>query len=210
MSDIIQHETFTRVYEKTKAAMKDGLLAVAAISAPCKLTKGKEYRLRFDKMDDSIYYEDDAGIPVYLVYPEDLKAFEPLVDVTDILERVKDVDGRLQERVKELTALLGKIPTEDHEFKPGDVVVYQGAEEDKPYVIAKVLDQEERLTVGKIMETLVAHDLLVYHVYDGVRVSILPSYQVRKVGSLEEWGMEPLAPSLIEKLTVFSADPQFA
>ena len=136
MSDILEHETFTRVFQKTKAAMEDGLLAVAAISSPTKLTKGKEYRIKLDVRDDTLYFVDDSDVPVYLIYPEDLKQFEPLVDVSDMLDRVKDVDGRLQERVKELVRKLGTINSTPSTLQPGDVVVYEGAEEDKPYVVA--------------------------------------------------------------------------
>lgn len=205
MSEIVESAAFTRLYQLAKAAGVEGYVAIAAIDSPTSLTKGKEYRILLDRRDDTLYYEDDAEIPVYLVYPEDLKRFEPMVDMSDIIEKITDASGRIECRTQELVAELLKIPTAPTDLKPGDVVVFEEAEEDKPYVVAKILNREERLIVAKVLETLVIHDVLVYHLNGGIAVSILPSHKTRKVSSLQELGLEPLAPEIIEKLTVFDA-----
>lgn len=206
MSDLVQSATFARLFELAKAAGSEGYVAVAAISSPTSLTKGKEYRIFVDKADDTLYYTDDLEIPVYLIYPEDLQRFEPLVDVSDMIEKVGGVRGRLECRLDELMAEIRKIPTESTQIVAGDVVVVLENSDEKPYIVAKVLSRDEMRYVGQVADTLVAHDLLVYHNHGGLTVSILASHKVKKIGSLQEMGHEPLAPSLLEQLTVFDRD----
>ena len=210
MSEVVDSMAFARLRELAKQAGPEGYLAVSAIDSPTSMVKGKEYRILVEGEDDTLFFIDDAEIPVYLVYPEDLKRFEPLVDVADLTSRATDQQGRLELRVSQLVKELVKIPRGAPDFKAGDIVVFNDGMDDKPYIVAKVLTRDEIRYIGKVMNTLVAHDLLVFHEHGGVMVSILPSYNVRRVGSLEEWGHSLLAPDLLEKLTVFDATPQVA
>jgi hypothetical protein len=210
MDELVQNATFSRLFRLAQAADKEGYVAIAAINSPTSLTKGKEYRILIDKADDTLYYMDDAELPVYLIYPEDLKRFEPLVDVSDMIEKVGDAQGRLECRLNDLVGELKKIPTEPTNIKAGDVVLVLESNDEKPYIVAKVLSRDEMRYVGKVTETLVAHDLLVYHNNGGLTVSILASHRVRKIGSLQEMGYEPLAACLLEKLTVFDAIREIA
>lgn len=207
MSEIIMAElTFRRLEELVESAGDEGFMVVGAQSSPTKLTQGKEYRLFNDGQE--MYFEDDSDLPVYIRDHEDLAMFEPIVDPATLTCKLEDVRGRTEHRVVELVKELVKISQVKTDFKIGDIVVLntQADRVDaKPYVVAKILTPEEVRFAASVVETLMAHELLVYHLDGSPLVSILQASSTTRIGSLEEWGMDPLDPLLVEKLTVFSA-----
>lgn len=205
MSELVKELTLGRLQQLVREAGPDGLPVCAAKDVATSLTKGRWYAVRLTSAGELVFH-DDFSIPVYLNTAEDWERFEPIVDSQQVASEMVDHRGRLEHRVMGLMEVLGRLPKQEVKLQAGDIVVRKDPTDgldDRPYVIAKMLDRDEQKLTAQVMQTLAAHDILAYHNYNGPCVSILASHSVERIGSLREWGLGELDPELIERLTVF-------
>lgn len=206
MSQIVKELTLARLQQMVRETGTKGLPVKAIKDIPASLTKGRVYLVRITSAGELIFH-DDFDIPVYLNTAEDWDRFEPLVDAGEVEDEIVDHRSRLEHRVRELLGGLSKVDISGTRLEPGDIIVRKdpidGTMDDRPYVVAKILSREEQRMVAQVCQTLMSHDVVAYHNYNGPTASVLPSYCAERIGSLREWGLPDLDPNLIEHLTVF-------
>lgn len=192
------------------------IILIAKLTRSACLTKGKGYHIKFQSSPNSLWFEDDYKIPVQLSPQSYNDWFEQLttggkrtVDQTSELSRKKHTDT-VRKMVNELNALHEQTPT----LAVNDVVVFNDEEEENggPMVVAKLLNRDEQLRAASIAGSLATHDVLVYHARGYLGTSVFNSRVLKKIGSLSEWGIPAVDPTIISAMSVFTdpVEPQGA